>query len=1167
MLATMLGVVPLAAVGQQLANGHIDGPVLIAAEVILAALLAVSIFDLILATARQDRRHAALLAKAASAFMVTTADGTIVYVSPASGQMLGWASEQLVGRSVFDYLPRVNPDDAAGSAQRLIEVFSVPTADATHQLRTTSPHGHEVWLRVSVSNRLADPDIRGVLIRYEDITAQVQAETDLRRRNDLLEAAESLANVGSWESEVGGKAPLWSAQTWRILGLDPSTSGPIDRTTFTRSVHPDDVERVEDAQRRAMETGELIDIDFRIVRPDGEVRDIRSIGRVERDEKDKPTRTIGANLDVTDARRTTGEIRFQADVLSSVREAVVVTDLDGRIRYWGNGAAAFFGYTAEEMLGETMATIFPGQMDSHVADPEGVAGRLGRQDEWEGRRKDGSTVWALMLTTVMRDANGQPSGLIAITSDISEKRSAQAQLARLASAIEQSSESVMIANARAEIEYVNPSFERVSGYRRDEVIGRNARMLKGGVQPASVYQAMWATLSAGRAWIGDFTNRRKDGSLFQEEAVVSPIRDERGAISGYVAVKRDVTEERRLEARAERQARERALTAETIRAITGHETPEETAHEVCRQVIGLAGIVTAGLFVFELDERASAYGFAVAGHQNPALPRLPRGHAAYLREQASRGPWIERWENRAWHPYNELFLDLGVTALAYAPVRDGDEVVGVLGISSASPQADDLLAEVLPALAEFANIASSMVGRKISARAEVAAVRAAIQEVITDGAFSPVFQPIVDMVHGEIVAYEALTRFDDGVAPDARFAQAEAAGMGDVLELATIKAAVEAARSLPAGVWLDVNVSPGVIVGNPDLRDLFASATSPIVVEITEHHAIGDYSAFRAAVQRLGPGVRVAVDDAGAGFASLRHILELHPAFVKLDIGLVAGLDSDKAKRALVAGMRFFADEVGIRLIAEGVETSAELAALRALDVHLAQGYLTGQPEPIDPRAAVPTITEVAPPRWHVTLEQRRVQTVGGHRGRPTNPIGRSSTSAGEEGERHPGRDAGNGRGQERPPRHVDHRDDRRPVAERRVVGEVVRRVGDEAEGGATQRPGQDRSVVDAPLGREEPGSDGVDDVERDGRRPVGDVAHQMADVVAVEVAGHQREPDAVKDGHGGEGGDEGGDAHDRDDTPPGGLRITGRCGRDPRGAAAAAPERGSSRPAAGESR
>jgi EAL domain-containing protein (putative c-di-GMP-specific phosphodiesterase class I) len=359
-------------------------------------------------------------------------------------------------------------------------------------------------------------------------------------------------------------------------------------------------------------------------------------------------------------------------------------------------------------------------------------------------------------------------------------------------------------------------------------------------------------------------------------------------------------------------------------------------------------VVTTGLFIFEPDGQAAPYGFAIPGLEDAPMRRIPRRRTDYLRERAGRGPWIEAWESRPWHPYEEVFRLLGVRAVAYAPVRDGDNVIGFIHISSASPQAEERLSDALPALVEFAEIAGAIIGPSVAARGEVGDSRRRIQAMIDEQRFSIAFQPIVDLRRDEIVGYEALARFHDGVAPDARFAEAEAVGIGPELEIATIRTALELAEQLPAGPWLNVNVSPArVLDADGALAALVSPCSRPIVLEVTEHAAIADYIEFRQAVARLGPCVRIAVDDAGAGFSSLRHILEVRPAFVKLDRALIAGLDADEARRALVAGLRHFANGARCRLIAEGVETVDELAALRQLDVALGQGYLLGRPTEI----------------------------------------------------------------------------------------------------------------------------------------------------------------------------------------------------------------------------
>lgn len=648
--------------------------------------------------------------------------------------------------------------------------------------------------------------------------------------------------------------------------------------------------------------------------------------------------------DVTETHVAGEEVHFQAQLLANLREAVISTDLQGRVTHWNPGATALFGYAADEMMGKTPALLYadgPGPIAGDLTDI--LAGKY-HYDEWQARRKDGSRVWVHVRTGVLRDGQGEPSGFIGVSSDISQRLQANALVARLAAATEQSSESVMIANIKAEIEYVNPAFERSSGYTRDEVLGQNPRFLQSGVQSQAYYEAMWATLTAGRPWIGDFTNKRKDGTLFEEEGVITPIRTAAGEISGYVAVKRDVTSERTLQRRAQELARERALIADTLRALDGRDDPKAVTQALCRQVVSLSQMAIAGLFVFEPDGRAIPYGVAIPGVATPPLRSVPLRRSTHLRARAESGSWIEAWRDDRAHPYNETITRLGVRSFAYAPVRDRGSVIGVLLIGCAAERAEEVLANALPALIEFADIAGTLIGPKVAAGSELEAVRRRIRRSIRGTEFRTVFQPLIDVEVQATVGYEALSRFDDGVAPDLRFAEAASFGLGRQLELATMRLAIEAAESLPENAWLNLNASPSLILESRELSRLLAKTSRKIVLEITEHAEITDYRKFRVAIERLGPDVRIAVDDAGAGFASLRHIVELKPAFVKLDRSLVEGIDMDEARQALVAGMRHFAITTGCQLIAEGVETAAELAALRRLEIRFAQGYLFGHP-------------------------------------------------------------------------------------------------------------------------------------------------------------------------------------------------------------------------------
>jgi EAL domain-containing protein (putative c-di-GMP-specific phosphodiesterase class I) len=280
------------------------------------------------------------------------------------------------------------------------------------------------------------------------------------------------------------------------------------------------------------------------------------------------------------------------------------------------------------------------------------------------------------------------------------------------------------------------------------------------------------------------------------------------------------------------------------------------------------------------------------------------------------------------------------------PVKVQGELAAVLVAGTTQPAGARLLADQLPALQELAAVAGALLSGELSDRLRNGKLRARIEAIIRDEAFAVAFQPVVDLASSTVVGFEALTRFEDGTPPDVAFADAETAGLGIELEEATLRAAAKASSRLPRGAWLSMNVSPAMLAANGHLRTAIAAAERSLVLEITERTPIDDYLAVRSAITELGDGIRMAVDDAGAGFASLRHIVELMPQFVKLDMGLVRGVDRDPARQALVAGMVYYAAEIGCALVAEGIETEAERRALRRLGVSFGQGFLLGRPSP-----------------------------------------------------------------------------------------------------------------------------------------------------------------------------------------------------------------------------
>jgi EAL domain-containing protein (putative c-di-GMP-specific phosphodiesterase class I) len=224
----------------------------------------------------------------------------------------------------------------------------------------------------------------------------------------------------------------------------------------------------------------------------------------------------------------------------------------------------------------------------------------------------------------------------------------------------------------------------------------------------------------------------------------------------------------------------------------------------------------------------------------------------------------------------------------------------------------------------------------------------ALERACQGQGITPVYQPIVDIQRGVIAGYEALTRFEGppNVTPDKWFAAARIAGCVHRLEAACIRAALAGRPSLPNACFLSVNVGPES-VGDPAVTAALLEQPNlqGVVLELTEHTPVGSYPELLAVLAGLRDrGALVAVDDAGAGYAGLQHILELRPEFLKLDRSLVDGVDRDEAKRALVDMIGTFASRIDAWVIAEGIEHSSEMAALVRLGIPLAQGYYLAKP-------------------------------------------------------------------------------------------------------------------------------------------------------------------------------------------------------------------------------
>jgi EAL domain-containing protein (putative c-di-GMP-specific phosphodiesterase class I) len=227
-----------------------------------------------------------------------------------------------------------------------------------------------------------------------------------------------------------------------------------------------------------------------------------------------------------------------------------------------------------------------------------------------------------------------------------------------------------------------------------------------------------------------------------------------------------------------------------------------------------------------------------------------------------------------------------------------------------------------------------------------------IARAIVSPSLHMVFQPIVELTSGTIVGVEALARFAEKPRrmPGAWFAEASRVGLLAELELAAVERAIAELERIPEGTYLSINVSPQTI-GSDELATLLADTDlGRIVLEMTEQSPVEDYASLAATLVPFRErGGRLAIDDVGAGFASLERVVRLAPDFMKLDRSTVTGIAHDPVRRSLVERLVSFADEVGISVVAEGVEGQDDLEVLRTLYVPFGQGFYLGRPGPIPP--------------------------------------------------------------------------------------------------------------------------------------------------------------------------------------------------------------------------
>ncbi|MFW5831390.1 MAG: PAS domain S-box protein, partial [Prolixibacteraceae bacterium] len=256
-------------------------------------------------------------------------------------------------------------------------------------------------------------------------------------------------------------------------------------------------------------------------------------------------------------------------------DVIFTLDFDLKYTYISPAVYPLRGYRPEEVINRKISeTLTPASSEKvqQLIEKYLPAFRTGNSSaepvmiELEAEKKDGSTVWVEIKLSVLTDSKGKSAGILGVSRDISKRKAAQDELRKLSRAVTQSPDSIVVTDTDGKIEYVNTKFTELTGYKKEEVLGKNPRILKSGEHPKSFYKELWDTILAGNDWYGEFHNKKKSGELYWESASISPLVDSDGNITHFVAVKEDVTERKKMvedliESKKKAQAADRLKTA------------------------------------------------------------------------------------------------------------------------------------------------------------------------------------------------------------------------------------------------------------------------------------------------------------------------------------------------------------------------------------------------------------------------------------------------------------------------------------------------------------------------------------------------------------------------------------------------------------------------------
>jgi len=869
----------------------------------------------------------------------------------------------VLGRSHYEIMPEVpqawreeHRRALAGESQR---------ADERQLVRKD---GSVQWVRREILPwRTGDGIIGGIIIFTEDITERKLAETAIHENEESLREAQRIGGLGSYSLDID--AGLWTSSDVldEIFGIDKGYDRSVEG--WAALIHPDDrSSMLAYFKDEVLGQGKPFDREYRVIRQtDGAVRWVHGLGRLEFDIKGRPIRMPGTIRDITEARQAQETLRESKELLQLfVQHApVALAMFDREMRYVAVSRRWLEDYdlAGREIIGQSHYEVFPDVPERwKEAHQRGLAGERQRADEDRFDRADGKVQWIRWEIIPWRAGEGSVGGIVLFAEDVTQRKETKERLRLAANVFTGVREGIVITDRTGTILDVNDAFSRISGYAREEVVGKNPRLLQSGLQSKEFYGNMWQSLLREGYWSGELWNRTKGGDIYAEMLTINAIRNSSGEAEQYVGLFSDITEIKEHQQQLERITHYDALTGLPNRVLFADRLRQAMAHAHRKK--NLLAVVYFDLDGFKgINDR---YGHATGDALLTALSfRMKRA----LRE----GDTLARLGG---DEFAAVILDLDsnkacmltlnrLLAAASEEAQIGEAVLRVSASAGVSlyPQAGDVDADVLLRQAGQAMYQAKLAGRNCFSMFDPSQdliVRDRLENIehIRQGLaarqFVLFYQPKVNMRTGQVVGAEALIRWqhpERGLLPPGMFLPVIedhplAVELGEwVMESALQQ--MESWQAEDFHVPVSVNVS-AIEVQQPDFADRLRIrlAAHPQVkpsnleLEVVETSAMQDVvrtSQVLAACREIG--VSIGLDDFGTGYSSLTYLKRLPANVLKIDQSFVRDMLEEPENLTILEGVLGLAAAFNRQVIAEGVETAEHGLMLLQMGCDLAQGF------------------------------------------------------------------------------------------------------------------------------------------------------------------------------------------------------------------------------------